>query len=237
MDIKLGFSTGALHKTGLTMKEKIRAIKDVGCNAIELSALKFEEFESYGLEKLCAEDLECFDFVSMHASKCGYGWNKNTKKVFDKIDNVNNIRKLDVVVFHSSNVINFDVFNNQNFVVAFENMEKRGKFGTTPKDIEEVLTQNEKFRMVLDISHAFVLDPTLNLAQDFYSKFKDKIAEIHLSGHIYFHEPLFKTKQVDIIKLIQDFNIPIIIESVITEKEIRKEYEYILNNIKTILKF
>ena len=74
----------------------------------------------------------------------------------------------------------------------------------------------------------------MGLAKDFYSKFKDRIAQIHLSGYTGYHDPIFQTKQEEIIKAIQDFEVPIIIESVLAPEDLEKERQYILKVISGI---
>ena len=67
-------------------------------------------------------------------------------------------------------------------------------------------------------------------------EFKNIIKEIHLSGYETLHDPLYKTKQVEIIKYCRELNVPIIIESIFEESDgiegVKKEFDYILSNLK-----
>ncbi|MEK9130070.1 MAG: hypothetical protein AAB526_01575, partial [Patescibacteria group bacterium] len=67
-------------------------------------------------------------------------------------------------------------------------------------------------------------------------EFKDIIKEIHLSGYEIFHDPLYRTKQAEIIKYCKKLDVPIIIESTFEKSDdaevVAKEYNYILENLK-----
>ena len=74
------------------------------------------------------------------------------------------------------------------------------------------------------------------LAKEFYDRFRGKIVQIHLSGYQGFHDPLFKTKQSEIIRAIEDLSVPIIIESILDPKELSAEIEYAKQKIKELSK-
>jgi hypothetical protein len=82
---------------------------------------------------------------------------------------------------------------------------------------------------VIDINHCYTNDKTLKLLLNFYKNFKDRICEIHISGFIKLHEPLYITKQVKFLKSFPEIkNFPIIIESNCADKqEAAKELKYI----------
>jgi len=128
-------------------------------------------------------------------------------------------------------VEDFSVFDGLGFTVAFENMDNRKESYRRPEDFEKLLSRNEKFRAVLDVNHIYTNDPSMKLAGLFYEKIGDKIAQIHLSGYAQLHDPLFQTKQKKIIESIQDFTVPIIIESTLESKDLENERDYILEVI------
>ena len=67
----------------------------------------------------------------------------------------------------------------------------------------------------------------------FIFNFQNRIAEIHLSGFEFCHEPLFKTKQIDIIDCCQQIDVPIIIESILDkESDLEKEYSFVMKYLK-----
>jgi hypothetical protein len=230
-NIKLGFST-ADFRNNIKTKEAIFLIKKIGCNAIELGFVYKEDFFSNQLEEIEKTDLEGFEYISFHAPKFNYENNEETKNIFKIISKFNKkIGCLDLVVFHPDNVKDFSIFDNLDFNIGFENMDCRKKSCKSVSDIEGTLSKNNKFKFVLDINHAYQNDQSLQIVKDFYKKFGKKIAEIHLSGFKGFHDPLFKTKQLEIINAIQNSSVPIIIESELTPENVSKEYNYILKNI------
>lgn len=228
--IKLGFSTGALFGQ-LKAKEAILLIKNLGCKFIELGFLRIDEFSSGQLENISASDLSGFEYVSFHAPKFEYANDNKTKKILERISRFHRMRNLDLVVFHPHHVQDFAVFDNARFNVGFENMANKQGTYKSAGEMEKILSKNEKFKFILDINHCYANDPSLKLAEDFYKRLGNKTAQIHLSGWREFHEPLFETKQVDIIQAIKKFNIPIIVESVLSPETIAKEKDYILSNL------
>jgi len=232
-NLNLGFSTGVLHKSH-TAKEALEIIKDIGCNALELGFVKLNRIEEGWLDKISKEDIAPFRYVSFHAPKFNYGNNRKTEEIFQKIEKIDAIRKLDLVVFHPDCIEDFDVFKSATFNIAFENMDDRKESCKRPEDLEHILSRDNRYKMVLDVNHIYSNDPSMGLAKEFYTKLGPKIAQIHLSGHAGCHDPIFKTKQTEIIKSIQNFDIPIIIESTVSSEEISKERDYILKIITSL---
>ena len=113
-DIKLGFSTGVLHKTHRT-KEALKIMRGLGYDTVELGFVKLNRIEEGWLEEVSDEDLRGFKYVSFHAPKFNYGKNEGTKDIFGKIDKINFIRKLDTVVFHPDPIEDFDIFKGVKF--------------------------------------------------------------------------------------------------------------------------
>jgi hypothetical protein len=245
MQVKLGFSTGALYKTDLDLVSKVEAIRAIGCQAIELSFLRPGEFNETEVRKLLvygSRYLKHFNFVSLHAPEYGYRFDDTTRRIFELIDWLNNEgRRLDLVVFHPHTVVNFDVFHLPAFKIAFENMDYRKVLYGKVSDMKTVLDKKESFAMVLDVMHAYSNDPMLKLVADFYQRLGRRIAAVHLSGYADgHHAPLFQTGQLKIIRSVQDlkipqsFGAPIIVESILATDELERERDYILQAINGI---
>ena len=100
----------------------------------------------------------------------------------------------------------------------------------------EIMYKNERFRFVLDVNHVFTNDETMRLAEELYERVGRRLAEIHLSGYAGYHEPLHYTKQTKIIAAIRDFNVPVIIESVLSPETLEIELRYITETIKGLRK-
>ena len=229
-NIRLGFSTGALYKTHRT-KEALKTMRDLGYDTVELGFVKLNRIEEGWLDEITREDLRGFKYVSFHAPKFNYGKNEGTKSIFEKIEKINGIRKLDTVVFHPDPIEDLSVFKDVEFNVAFENMDDRKASHQKPEELEAILSQDKRFGLILDINHIYTNDKTMKLADDFYKKFGNKISQLHVSGYTGYHDPLFQTKQTEILKAIKNLNTPMIIESVVAPEDLEKERNYILQII------
>ncbi|MDP1629560.1 MAG: hypothetical protein Q8L57_02985 [bacterium] len=230
-DIKIGFSTSDFYKSEIDLFECLGIIRGLGCRALEIGFLRLNELYSEDSKKLTADNLGGFEYVSLHAPKFDYADNNETRKIFEKISKINVLRKLDAVVFHPDNVADFSIFDKTDFPVAFENMDNRKKHYRAPDEIIPLFDINNDFKLVLDLNHVCSNDPSMALATEFYRKFKSRITHIHLSGYAGYHEPLFQTKQLEIIRAVKNLDTPIIIESTVFPKDAKTEYDYILRNL------
>jgi hypothetical protein len=228
-----GFSTGVLHQY-LDAKQSIKIIKRLGCMAVELGFIRKQRVEDGWMEAITKEDLEGFKYISLHAPKMYYKDNEEARNIFKRIERINNLRPLDLVIFHPDNVVDVKVFKKVSFPVGFENMDKQKPFGRTLKDIEKLLMKNADFRFVLDTNHLKSNVPSMKVVDEFYSKLGHKIAEYHVSGlgSDYPHVPLFQTQETDILKAVKDLSKPIICESRLTPDNIRQEKEFIEKYLK-----
>jgi sugar phosphate isomerase/epimerase len=234
-NMKLGFSTGVLYKTHRT-KEALEIMRDLGYDTVELGFVKLSRIEEGWLDEITYDVLKGFAYISLHAPELNYGKNNDTRLIFERIERINKIRNLDTVVFHPDLVEDFNVFKNVNFNVAFENMDNTKESYRQPVDFDEIFSENEKYKLALDVNHIYTNDSSMKLASIFYEKFGDRISHLHLSGHIDSHNPFFETEQINILRAIQDFNAPMIIESVLSADNLEKERNYIMRVISDLKK-
>ena len=236
--VNLGFSTGCFYQSGLHERKKLELIATAGCKAVELGFVELTDFLGKQLSQfavLTKTDLAPFDYVSLHAPIHTYGRNELTKRVLGLIrDFHTRVRPLNLVVFHPDNVQEFSVFENCGLPVAFENMDARKAFGQSPSDMLSLMDVDENRRMVLDVNHSYTIHGTPYLAAAFWQRLWSWIDQVHLSGYAppdHSHWPLFKTGQIEIIRSIQNWNLPIIVESVLAPEELVLERDYILENL------
>ncbi len=233
MDIQLGFSTGALYKF-CTTKKALGIFRSLGFSIVELGVVGLESVAKGWLDEITPEDLKGFDYVSLHAPKFDYGDNKGTKAIFAKIERVNKMRELETVIFHPDLITDLSVFHRAPFKVAFENMDRRKSSFQTPEELSRVVMKSENFKAVLDVNHIYTNDPTMQSVPGFYKELGDRIVQIHLSGYTELHDPLYVTKQTQIVAAVKDLTHPIIIESVISPDEVEKERSYILQTFRSL---
>lgn len=134
-------------------------------------------------------------------------------------------------IIHPERVSSWKVFENYSFPIATENMDNRKEVGKTVESLGEIFVAAD-IPLVLDLNHCYVNDRSLKLAEEIYSAFRDRIVQIHLSGFEKLHDPLYKTRQLEIIKAIPNKSLPIIIESYCpTREDVEAEYKYIKDNL------
>ena len=169
-NIKLGFSTGVLHKTHRT-KEALKKMRDLGYDTVELGFVNPARIEEGWLDELTKEDLEGFKYVSFHTPKHNYGKNEGTYSFFKKVERIDKMRKLDLVVFHPDMFEDFSVLNEVGFNVALENMDNRKGSHKQPEDFDGIFSQDNKYKFVF----SFAIKDT-----SFFKKFnlKDSIKKI-----------------------------------------------------------
>lgn len=239
--MRIGFSTGALYKSGLSLDEILRRYLKLGCSAAELNFVRLNDLLATDPATLSKNRklLSFFSWVSLHAPvKINYGApDSPTQEIFAKIGEIHKkVARLNLVVFHPETVVDFKPFEDAPFPIAFENMDNRKAICRDAIDIEQILALSEQFHFVLDVNHAYTNDSTMRLAQELYERAGHRLAEIHLSGYNGYHEPLHETRQAKIIAAIRDFNVPIIIESVVSPDTLEQELQYILGTINGLRK-
>lgn len=226
----IGFSTGALYKHQKT-KLALRTIRQTGCLCVELGFVALKEWK--WLDDVTIEDLKHFSYVSFHAPAHDYSPSIETSTIIKKILFIHEcVRRLDLVVVHPDLIRDFSALAASNLPIAIENMDRKKSMGRNPNDIFLILEQYPEWKMVLDLNHVYTNDQSMKLAESFIEKFGNKIAEIHLSGFIKSHDPLFETRQAKIIESAKGISVPIIVESLLSPENLEREKKYILKILK-----
>lgn len=230
----VGFSAGFLYREEFSyngniepIATKIRLIKNIGCNAIELSGLRKDRFSQ--IKGISKQDLKDFEFVSFHAPK-----DKDITKALTEIARMHARLNFNLIVLHPDAVDDWNILDNFDLPFAVENMDKRKPFGQTVKDLKSI-TDNHDLSVVLDINHAYTNDKSLESLAEFYEAFGSRIKELHVSGFRAKHEPLVEVGPVEIVeavKAIPNKEIPIIIESCCKDvDQMKSEYDFVVSNL------
>lgn len=232
----IGFCHRATHKIhNPYSKENIDLFKECGCNAIEVSCHSVEE-----ANKLSSilPFIESFEYVSLHIpGDLKYKNDSQTNDLLKKIETFYNESGAKLAVVHPDLVEDWSVFDNYPSVNwAIENMDDRKEKYRDVKDLNEFFTEYQQWSFVLDLGHCNANDKSMVLAENLIRELRNKIKEIHLSGNEVIHDPLHRTKQVEIIKYCKELDVPIIIESTFEKSDgvdgVAKEFNYILENLK-----
>jgi endonuclease IV len=177
-----------------------------------------------------------FSYCSLHAPAHNYQKNNSSYEILDYLDTLCKELPIQNVVFHPDEVIDRNVFKEYpNIPFSIENMDERKKSCQWVEDLAKIFAEYPQIKFTLDLQHAFVNDPTMQLAKDLHAAFGDRLVEYHISwfDKELLHYPLFKTQQLEIIQAVERPNIPLIIESTFDNKnELEQEIQYIQENIR-----
>ena len=233
----LGFSTGAIFRKIPSISKKIiNVCREIGCNAIELSAMTANEVEFFDNLIKSSERLSDFKYISMHSPGIGVIYKKDTRtrEILNKLEKAYVHFDCSSLVVHPALVEDWSVFDDFSFNLAIENMSKDVPF-YLPEQLKEIFKKDKNYSMTLDVKHAFESNSgRKDLPAELYEAFEDKIVEIHLSGYNpnakkHEHKPLIVTNHPEIVNFVKDKqHIPIIIESDCEDVEqMKAEFEYI----------
>lgn len=229
--MNVGLTTGFMHKDVNPLSEEaINVCREISLGAIEINCVGGLTRSGVPVSRITRQELDGFGHISLHApcSKIIYRDDQATRDILAGIQLVCERLPISLVVFHVDNVSSWNPFINLPFNWAIENMDRRKQFGQNHRDLAPIFDRFD-CGFVLDLNHCYTVDPTMKLAEQLIINFQDKIREIHLSGYIDYHEPLFETNQLAILRAIPDKNIPIILEALCkSAADARKEFEYVV---------
>lgn len=232
----IGFCHGVAFKVlNPYSKENIDLFINCGCNAIEVNCHSVGDINKLESIKMFIDN---FVYKSIHLPcNLKYKDDEMTNEVLAKIESYYNKIGAKLAVVHPDVIEDISIFNKYPSISwAIENMDDRKTKYKNVEDLKEFFEVNKKWNFVLDVGHCNANDKTMKLADDFITELKYKVKEIHLSGYEIFHDPLHRTKQVEIIERCKKLDVPIIIESTFEKTDgvegVGKEFSYILENLK-----
>src|SRR3989338_8270948 len=224
----LGFSTNCFSQSMVPYDERIRVGKELGSVNDDL---RFDEALTAVRQGL-ADD---FAWVSLHGpgSTTALSNDKVSHEILDAIEAIHRVRPLDIVVLHPDSITDESMFDGYSFPIGIENMDRRKASFQRPDTLRSLLERHPRWQIIVDVNHCYTNDPTLQLVKELFTQFHGRIAEIHVSGYQKSHEPLFKTQQRAILRALPHEDIPIIIESELSDAEdARREHRYIFQSLK-----
>jgi len=172
-----------------------------------------------------------FSHCSLHAPVHIYQDDESSHIVLKNIERICWSLPIKNIVIHPDTVVDWSVFKQYSHLpFSIENMDDRKTSCRSVEDIQKILEEHPYMWFTLDLQHCYTNDPTMQLAKDFHKVLWHKIVEYHLSWYHpeLLHYPLFKTHQDEIIKSLENRDIPIIIESTFdNQDELAKEITYI----------
>ncbi len=170
-------------------------------------------------------DLGPYQYVSVHAPA-----------KFDQIREHEAVRLLETaasnaypIVVHPDTLSSPDLWKHFGTLLLIENMDKRKPIGRTASELRQSFEALPDAGLCFDIAHARQVDPTMVESVQILQEFKDRLREVHASGVTTqsIHAPISEAARSSfssIAHLIPE-NVPIILESPVSESGIREEIE------------
>ena len=232
MDI--GFSTGTLKNTHLSIPERIRVFSEVGATAVEIALRTREELIELKVDSALKKAVEGFSFVSVHAPWINIRYNEYNLGVIKKLQQIGVRIPVKAFVLHPDIIDDFGLL--AGIPVAIENMDPRKQFGTKPEELEKLIVAH-RVKIVLDLHHAYLHDPSMQIAQRIAHTAKENLSHIHVSGAAgHSHTPLRNApNQEIIIRTLKKYDLPIILEFTADEHymtTLAEEYHHLSNLFK-----
>jgi endonuclease IV len=172
--LTIGFSTGALAlgdwRRGLEMSRAL------GVNAVELSALRLNEFEPMVAE-IKALTFHEFSYVSVHLPSA-YGKTEEAH-VLKTVESIAD--KGWPLILHPDVVQDWDGWRNFGALICLENMDKRKPIGRTVEELSDAFERLPEAKFCFDFGHARQIDPTMSQAVRLLKVLGSKLKEIHFS--------------------------------------------------------
>jgi len=202
---------------------------------IELSFAYPNDLLSFNINKNNLDYLRRLKYNSIHAPAMDikYGINKTSKEVLQKISEIYKQINARNVVFHKTEIENYNLLVDNDFTISIENDDWR-KPEHNVEDIEKILSKNKKLKFTFDFAHALSVSSS-DITQ-YLNKFKDRLVEIHLSiinKDSEKHDFLHKYSNEKIINLLQPlkvFSVPVVLEAAVLSFEeiglLEEEIEY-----------
>jgi len=232
---KIGFSTGCLHQTDLSLEQRIDFYKNAGATAIEISLGKLEELKNLDLTTTLIKKILEFDYVSIHAPfDTPYCKNNQTKEILSKLNYINKNLPNQGIVIHPDLVEDFSILQDSRLPFLIENMDERKIKGKSVKEFQEY--NQLQFNYVFDVQHAYRNDQTMQSAKEILKTMGSRLKHLHASGqtdlstHALVHLSENQEEIKKILKLCPE--VPKILEGAILKPNIDlalKELDFIKN--------
>jgi len=217
----LGFSTGALALGDFRRGIDLQRIP--GVNAIELSALREPELPSL-IAAMDNLDLTQFKYRSLHAPSALHDLTSSQLAA-----RLQPVADAGVPIILHPDIIgeNFEPWRRLGASILLENMDSRKPVCRTAREMSRYFEELPDARLCFDIGHAHQVDPTMSIAVDFMLRYRDRLAQLHISEVTWEckHTSISTTSAFafhEISRLIPT-DIPVIIESVIPENQVERE--------------
>lgn len=213
----IGFSTSCLYRCDMPLIEVLDAYLSVGATAVEISFRHLETLERFSLTPDLISRINQFNFVSIHApfEKVKYAADEQTRFILRKFTSFLKNFYFTGLVVHPDTVEDFSTLFQFDLPIMIENMDKRKDNGVSPAEFKKY-KEIFPYEFVLDVQHAYDLDPTMQLAEELIEVMGSKLKYMHISGQTSSssHAPLYlsENKRAIVKVLEKRIDVPKILE-------------------------
>ncbi|MBW2973114.1 hypothetical protein KY346_01840 [Candidatus Woesearchaeota archaeon] len=235
MKNKILVSTGNFWdgKNPLDNLKAIKTIRKLDVDGVEITFSDpklLEGFFSNEVKNL----LQKFKIIGMHMPAIKYQKNDKTREIIKKCYCLYRLIKADYANLHINWLKDPDLFRGTKWNIVIENGSSKNALFV--KDMQNLLKKNRRFKMILDVNHAYESDEI----GEYVKKLKNKIYAVHLGGGeikgLNSHRPFFKAPQEyrDACEPIKKLDCPIVLEYTFPNKlsQIDSEIQRIKNWLK-----
>ncbi|MDD5569200.1 MAG: hypothetical protein PHG23_02190 [Candidatus Pacebacteria bacterium] len=217
----INLSTGSIYKWNGDVGAFLALCKKMKLDGLELMRSDKKSLDNFTLSGSDLEELKAFKYMSIHAPFRIADNSADDAEILSQLSAIESLYKkvnAKAVVFHATSLPRLDLLKKFDFKFIIENTYRGGGIGID--DFEKIVGEYGS-DVCLDVSHAYTWSEKESL---FYAtRFKGKIAEIHLSASNGEHEhPPFSEASPEFLKSIEFLkgtDIPIIMESDYNSKD------------------
>lgn len=215
---RYGFSTGALAHGDF--RSALVALADSDCDAVELSALREDEVAAL-IAAVPTLDLSRFQAISFHIPSrlC----RMSEARLIELIDQLPHGW---LIIAHPDLPLSDPGWQDLGGRLCLENMDQRKPIGRDLREMQQVFRRFPDATFCCDLGHARQVDPTMTVAAELLTEFRDRVRQIHLSevDDRSKHRPLSRTAVAGIHRIAQLVpSCPVILEAEIPRSAIHME--------------
>ncbi len=215
----IGFSTGAVAYSDFQRALELLAAESLNC--VELSALRLHEVSPL-LSAIKTLDLRRYGYVSFHAPS-----RFSVEEEPLLVEQLSCLPPEWPIILHPDTVRSPELWRKFGARLAIENMDRRKPCGRTVEELACAFDELPDASLCFDIGHARQCDPSMTEAYRILSKFGHKLKQVHVSevNSSSQHDPISYAAKMAFLEVahLLPSDIPVIIESRITEAEIGRE--------------
>jgi hypothetical protein len=175
----MSFSNGCLwrlFKDNISFNDKsIKKLRKLPIDGVELNLGGTERFTNFNLSKDTAKFLKTLKYNTIHFPGTK---DMNEDEVLSKIRGICRLINSKNVVFHPTDLKDFNILTSYDFKASIENKDAREEFSTVEL-VKDFLKKHQHMSLTFDIAHGYSVYN--DEATIFIDEFNDRLVECHIS--------------------------------------------------------